>query len=585
MIPDQNMWFTQGALTLVIWVLACFTFFLLLKYNRKDRNPLEWSLLDRCLLIAGTFCFLGGAGSAVIGIAISANPEHLPWVDFDVVRTYYRFSLVVVFIWVFILLAGLALRRRIPENRIFTHTVVQFNAFHVTLVCYAFGSVTHPGPFLLAMALGTLNFLLFDRKIALPWIVTFLLLTVWLTLLTWLGVIPYAPVYNQAPFGGGRIETAYLLGTTFLVIMVFIMMLLLIAHIFTRWRDREARVAEMSDLLKKMFGRYLSTEVMNAMIEDPASFELGGERRKVTIMMTDLRGFTAMSERLDPEQVVQVLNTYFEVMVEVILKHNGTINEIIGDALLVIFGAPKEMPDRAQQAIACAISMQQAMAQVNEENREKGLPEIEMGLGLNETEVIVGNIGSAKRSKYAVVGSGVNMASRIESYTVGGQILISESVRKEAGDILRIDSQREVFPKGAEKPLLIYEVGAIAGRFNLALEKDVPTPAPLSHRIPMRFEVLRGKDVAKEPKQGYIVALSRSCAEIEMGETVPLLTNLKMNLAEVEDALTKRAFYGKVIVHMDPDNCRHNISFTAVPPEVKSFFQALRRYATANTAD
>jgi len=154
---------------------------------------------------------------------------------------------------------------------------------------------------------------------------------------------------------------------------------------------------------------------MNSLIENPSALELGGEKRSVTIMMTDLRGFTALSERLEPEKVVQMLNTYFEIMVEVVLKYNGTINEIIGDALLVIFGAPQEMSDRAQQAIACSIEMQNAMSQVNQENRAQGLPELEMGIGLNETEVIVGNIGSSKRSKYAVVGSGVNMTSRIEN--------------------------------------------------------------------------------------------------------------------------------------------------------------------------
>ena len=169
-------------------------------------------------------------------------------------------------------------------------------------------------------------------------------------------------------------------------------------------------------------------------------------------MMTDLRGFTALSERLEPEQVVQMLNSYFEVMVDVVLQYNGTINEIIGDALLVIFGAPQQMPDRAQRAIACSIEMQNAMKEVNERNKKMGLPELEMGIGLNDAEVIVGNIGSSKRSKYGVVGSGVNLASRIESYTVGGQVFISESLRKEVGEVLRIDGQLEVFPKGSETP-------------------------------------------------------------------------------------------------------------------------------------
>ncbi|MGH8705088.1 MAG: adenylate/guanylate cyclase domain-containing protein, partial [Burkholderiales bacterium] len=199
----------------------------------------------------------------------------------------------------------------------------------------------------------------------------------------------------------------------------------------------KAKSEEMAGLLRKMFGRYLSPEVMAALIENPASLELGGEKRRVTIMMTDLRGFTAMSERLSPGKVVRMLNAYFEVMVEVIVKYHGTINEIIGDALLVFFGAPQEMPDRAQQAVACAIEMQNAMARVNERNRAQGLPELQMGIGLNDAKVVVGNIGTTQRSKYAAVGSGVNMTSRIESYTVGGQILVSESVREAAGDVLR----------------------------------------------------------------------------------------------------------------------------------------------------
>lgn len=105
---------------------------------------------------------------------------------------------------------------------------------------------------------------------------------------------------------------------------------------------------EMARLLRKMFGRYLSLEVMHALRENPASFEMGGEKRRVTIMRTDLRGFTVMSERLVPEQVVALLNSYFEAMIEVIVRYQGTINEIVGDALLVFFGVPQDMPDWAQ---------------------------------------------------------------------------------------------------------------------------------------------------------------------------------------------------------------------------------------------
>jgi len=336
-----------------------------------------------------------------------------------------------------------------------------------------------------------------------------------------------------------------------------------------------------SELIKKMFGRYLSNEVVNSLLEDPSALEMGGEKRMVTIMMTDLRGFTALSERLKPEQVVQMLNSYFEVMVEVILQYNGTINEIIGDALLVIFGAPQEMSDRTQRAIACAIEMQNAMAKVNEQNRAQGLPELEMGIGLNETEAIVGNIGSSKRSKYAVVGSGVNMTSRIESYTVGGQILISESVRQEVGEILRIDAQLEVLPRGADIPLKIYEVGGIAGLYNLVLEAKDPALVTLMREIPLRYTVLEGKDVVQKETEGSVVRLSKNCAEIKLRGSISVLNNLKMNLGDVDEKLSARNFYGKVIERPRKKGPTQLIRFTSVPPEIDAYFQAHMKFSAS----
>lgn len=342
----------------------------------------------------------------------------------------------------------------------------------------------------------------------------------------------------------------------------------------------KAKSEEMAGLLRKMFGRYLSPEVMNALIENPASLELGGEKRRVTIMMTDLRGFTALSERLSPGKVVRMLNIYFEVMMEVIVKYHGTINEIIGDALLVFFGAPQEMPDRAQQAVACAIEMQNAMARVNERNRADGLPELQMGIGLNDAKVVVGNIGTTQRSKYAAVGSGVNMTSRIESYTVGGQILVSETVREAAGDVLRIDGQRDVHPKGSEALLRIYEVGGIGGRFNLALEEAAPAFVPLASRVPLRYAVLEGKEAGRAGGEGFAVRLAKSSLEITFDAPIEVMSDLKMNLVAAGEALAVRDFYGKVIRAPDGRGAPAVVRLTSVPPEIDAFFEALRRYVT-----
>jgi adenylate cyclase len=193
--------------------------------------------------------------------------------------------------------------------------------------------------------------------------------------------------------------------------------------------------------------------------------------------------------------------------------------------------------------------------------------------------VIVGNIGSSKRSKYSVVGSGVNMTSRIESYSVGGQVLISESVRQEAGEVLRIDSQREVLPKGAETPLKIYEVGGISGTYNLVLDEENSPLVTLMYQVPLRYTLLEGKIVAKKGLEGFVIRLSKKCAEVVLEEPVEILTNLRMNLRDVDDNLVIKDFYGKVIENSGQTEKIHTVRFTSVPSEVDAYFQSHRQHA------
>lgn len=575
----EGLLFRQMMVVAVPLVSAFLTAGVLLRDNRQNKNPLDWTVVDRCLLIIALFCFAGGLVNIIISIGVTMPKDLLPWANWGYAKTLLDVNRYFGMVWIILMIIGFLLRKKYSGSRIFGHIVIQYNAFSMAGVCYIFGPVTHPGPFVLSMALGTFYFLLFDLRLAIPWLITFLVLIITSAFAVWGGIISYAPFFTTSPFSNGDIDTFYLFGTLVFPVIVFPVMLSLIAYVFVRWRDRETKVVEMTALLKKMFGRYLSTEVMKTILDDPTSLELGGERRSVTIMMTDLRGFTAMSERLEPEQVVKMLNSYFEVMVDILLQYKGTINEIIGDALLVIFGAPQELPDRARQAIACALAMQNAMKEVNARNRELGLPDVDMGIGLNEAEVIVGNIGSSKRSKYGVVGSGVNMASRIESYSVGGQLLISESVRKEAGDILRIDGQRDVLPKGAESPIRIFEIGGIAGDFNIVLEDKAMESVRLAYPIPLQYALLDGKDVEKKGIKGVLYRLSKKNAEIDLKGAVDILTNIKMNLIDVEEGLAVRDFYGKVIERAEEGEGNYLIQFTAVPSEVASYFQAARRFA------
>jgi class 3 adenylate cyclase len=155
---------------------------------------------------------------------------------------------------------------------------------------------------------------------------------------------------------------------------------------------------------------------------------------------------------------MKMLNNYLGTMSEIIMDHQGTIDEFIGDAILAIFGAPISRPDDADRAVQCALDMQQAMNDINRENREEGLPEISMGIGVNTGAVIAGNIGSEKRSKYGIVGHHVNLTARIESQTAGGEVLISETTRDKLNLAFAIGEQKQVKVKGINEPVSIYQL-------------------------------------------------------------------------------------------------------------------------------
>ena len=199
----------------------------------------------------------------------------------------------------------------------------------------------------------------------------------------------------------------------------------LVEHLEEKVRERTEQLEVRTRFIEQTFGRYMSSEIADSLLKSAEGLDFGGQKKTVTIMMSDLRGFAAFSDSLPPETIVTLLNNYLSEMTTVIQKYNGTIDEFIGDAILTIFGAPFQRPDDAERAVACALEMQLAMPRVNAWNAEHGLPELEMGIGINTGEVVVGNIGSRKRAKYGVVGSNVNLAGRIEGYTIGGQILIS----------------------------------------------------------------------------------------------------------------------------------------------------------------
>lgn len=229
-----------------------------------------------------------------------------------------------------------------------------------------------------------------------------------------------------------------------------------------RWLDREERYRDQLErserFIRATFGRYLSDDIVDDILERPEGLELGGDLREVTIMMSDIRGFTTLSEHLPPQRVVQLLNRYLGRMTEIILDYRGTIDEFLGDAVLAVFGAPRSDKDDTERAVQCAIAMQRAMDEINVQNIDDGLPELRMAVALNTGTVVAGNIGSERRAKYGFVGHAMNVTSRIEDKAQPGSILISESTLAKLSGKYRVGERQEISARGIEENVVVYTI-------------------------------------------------------------------------------------------------------------------------------
>jgi len=346
------------------------------------------------------------------------------------------------------------------------------------------------------------------------------------------------------------------------------------------WHDKEQayqRQLEKSyTFIRKVFGRYLSDEVVKKILESDDGMQMGGGKQVVTIMMTDIRGFSMLSQELDPQDCVKILNNYFGIMTPLIQKYDGVIDEFLGDAILAIFGAPVVSTNHAEQAVACAIEMQKAMALVNRTSREWGLPSIEMGIALNTGEVVVGNIGSETRSKFGVVGHHVNLTARVESFTVGGQVMASEFTVNALGPEVTIAQSLEVEAKGIKERVTIHEITAIGAPYNLRLDEPEQILEPLRQELPLSFRRVTGKAIADESVDGFLTAANEGTAQLATLADLEVMTNLRMNIPGYPGAENDQIF-SKVTASLGRQNGKNQyiIKLTSATLEARRYINSL----------
>jgi len=218
-------------------------------------------------------------------------------------------------------------------------------------------------------------------------------------------------------------------------------------------------VTEERRIIKDMFCRYMSQEVMESLMETPDNIKLGGDKRNATVFFADIRGYTSFSEGREPEVIVEVLNEYFSEAVEHVIKYKGYIDKFIGDCIMAVWGVPM-MPEKedAYNAVSCALAIQDMVRSSKRKFFKKVASRLRIGIGINTGPLVAGNLGNMQRMDYSVIGDTVNLAARLEGVAGADEVIISHATRNQLGNKFRFEERPAVRVKGKEKPIQIYNV-------------------------------------------------------------------------------------------------------------------------------
>jgi adenylate cyclase len=298
------------------------------------------------------------------------------------------------------------------------------------------------------------------------------------------------------------------------------------------------------------------------------------QTREVTILLADLRGFTSLSADLPAGQVIEMLNPVLVRMSEVIFKHGGTIDKFMGDSIMVLFGAIRTSDDDVARALACAVEMQVRMQELNIEHRAKKLPELFMGIGINTGEVMAGVLGSAIYSEYTVIGNEVNLASRIEAFSLRGQVLISESTYDRCHDFVEVGTPMAVHVKGKSHTVSVREVLAIPTKGLRVPRQEVRRSHRVNVDLPFSYQIVASGIVLPQVYQGKIHDISYHgvLAELDMLHTQ--LTELKLLLTLPQVNHTADNLYGRIVNQKRQDGVAFaGIEFTSIPVDTTAKLQ------------
>ena len=317
---------------------------------------------------------------------------------------------------------------------------------------------------------------------------------------------------------------------------------------------------------------------MGASITTPQNSEFVS--REATILFADVRGFTSFAAAHPATLVLELLNRYFALMTRIVARHGGIVDKFIGDAVMAIFGLPPTGENDAERAVECAVDMQLAMDELSGASREAGLPEMYIGVGVNTGAVMAGLLGSEVHSEYTVIGDAVNVASRIESFSLRGQVLMSEATHGLCRGFASVREPMEIYAKGKASPLRIYDVLGIPSLGKIVPRREVRRSPRVRVHLPFSYQVIRSKIVVPEAHSGVILDLGYGGALAATDHQFEVGTEIKLRL-EFSPVQTAAAdVYARIIRnHWRDGKFFVGMEFTSVSAEstmkIQQFVQLL----------
>jgi len=321
--------------------------------------------------------------------------------------------------------------------------------------------------------------------------------------------------------------------------------------------------------LREIEAELVATDI-HKQVEENSDFQA----REVTILLADLRGFTAIAAEFPAGTVIRMLNPLLIRMSEIIFKHGGVIDKFMGDAIMVLFGALTKRDDDVARALACAVEMQTKMQELNIEHRRQSLPELYMGIGINTGEVLAGVLGSDVYSEYTVIGDEVNLASRIEAFSLRGQILISNSTFENCRDFVETSEPMIVHVNGKSQTVSVREVLSIPTKGLKVPRQEIRRSHRVEVRLPFSYQLIRSGIVLPELLQGVIHDIGYHGVLVQLATPQPPMTEMKISVDLSHVCYLAENIYGKVVNQKTRDErMLTGVEFTSVPPSVNTKIQ------------